>query len=189
MDFKEDLNSALEVLQKGGLILYPADIGWAIGCDGANPEAVEKLLGLEDRLKTDDISLLIENEVRLNSYVQEVPEMAYDLIELSEKPITIVYPEAKNLPENLIPEDGSIAIRVTNEQFTKTLCQKLRKPLVFTSATIGGDKVPGSFDEIADEVIQKVDYVVKYRQSDASVSAKYGIIRLGLDGQVKVIRE
>ncbi len=189
MDYQEDLKKAVDVLQKGGLILYPTDTIWGIGCDATNEEAVKKVYELKKRADTKSMLVLVENEVRLNSYVRDVPELAYDLIELSDKPLTIIYPEGKNLADNLLAEDGSIGIRVTKEAFSRALCQKFRKPLVSTSANIAGEPSPKNFKEISEEIINGVDYVVSFRQSEVKNSVPSGIIKLDADGQVKVIRE
>lgn len=189
MDFREELKKAVEVLQNGGLILYPTDTIWGIGCDATNAEAVKKVYELKKRAEGKGLLVLVENEVRLNSYVREVPEMAYDLIELSDKPITIIYPQGKNLAENVYAEDGSIGIRVTKEDFSRSLCQRFRKPVVSTSANLSGEKSPRSFGEINEEILESVDYVVDFRQEELSNPAPSGIIKLDVDGQVEVIRE
>jgi len=189
MNYQDDLKKAVEVLQNGGLILYPTDTIWGIGCDATNVEAVKKVYALKKREDSKSMLVLVENEVRLNSYVQEVPEIAFDLIALSDKPLTIIYPKGKNLAGNLLAEDGSIGIRVTKEAFSCALCQKFRKPVVSTSANVSGDPSPQGFAEISEEVIKGVDYVVKYRQDELSNPAPSGIIKLNVDGQIKVIRE
>ena len=189
MDYQEDLRKAVEVLQKGGLILYPTDTIWGIGCDATNPDAVRRVYALKQRADSKSMLVLVGNEVRLNAYIQEVPEMAYNLIELSDKPLTIVYPGGKNLAENLLAEDGSIGIRVTKEAFSRALCQKFRKPVVSTSANVSGDPSPSNFSEISETIVKGVDYVVKYRREEMNNPAPSGIIKLGVDGQVKVIRE
>ncbi|WP_016778383.1 L-threonylcarbamoyladenylate synthase [Anaerophaga thermohalophila] len=189
MDYQEDLKKAVEVLQNGGLILYPTDTIWGIGCDATNPNAVRRIYELKKRADSKSMLVLVENEVRLNSYIREVPEMAYNLIELSDKPLTIVYPGGKNLAGNLLAEDGSIGIRVTKEAFSRSLCQKFRKPVVSTSANVSGEPSPANFGEISEKIVKGVDYVVKYRQEEMNSPAPSGIIKLGVDGQVKVIRE
>jgi L-threonylcarbamoyladenylate synthase len=189
MDYQEDLNNAVEVLRNGGLILYPTDTIWGIGCDATNKESVKKVYELKKRADSKSMLVLVEHDVRLNSYVQEVPEMAYDLIEISVKPLTIIYPEGKNLAPNLLAEDGSIGIRVTTEAFSRSLCQKFRKPLVSTSANVSGEPSPCNFGEISDEIIRGVDYVVRFRQDEVNNPVPSGIIKLDVDGKVKVIRE
>lgn len=180
---------AVGTLQKGGLILYPTDTIWGIGCDATNAEAVKKVYDLKKRADSKSMLVLVENEVRLNSYVQEVPEIAYDLIELSDKPLTIIYPQGKNLAGNLLAGDGSIGIRVTREVFSRSLCQKFRKPVVSTSANVSGQSSPGNFREISDEILRGVDYIVKFRQDELTNPPPSGIMKLGVDGQVRIIRE
>lgn len=188
MDYQTDLKNAAEALRNGGLILYPTDTIWSVGCDATNVEAVKKVYDLTGN-DNPDFSVLVENEVRLSSYVVEVPEMAYDLIELSDKPLTIIYPKRKNLANNLPGDDGSIAIRVTTEPFSRALCQKFRKPLVSMPAQISGGRVPNNFGQIDDQLLKEVDYIVHYRQDDNSEPQPSGILKLDSDGQVKVIRE
>lgn len=189
MDYQEDLKKAVEVLQNGGLILYPTDTFWGIGCDATNAEAVRKVYELKKQEERNSMLMLVESDVRLNSYVEEVPEIAYDLIDLALKPLTIIYSGGKNLPENLLDEDRSIGIRVTKEAFSRALCQKFRKPVVFTPANVGGEASPNGFDDIDEAIIDGVDYVVEYRQDEVEKPVPSGIIKLGVDGQVQVIRE
>lgn len=189
MNYQEDLKKAIEVLQKGGLILYPTDTFWGIGCDATNTEAVRKVYELKKQEDRSSMLMLVDSDVRLNSYVEEVPEIAYDLIDLAMKPLTVIFPGAKNLPENLTEEDGSIGIRITKEAFSRALCQKFRKPVVFTTANESGASSPGGFDEISQNILEGVDYVVNYRRDELEKPAPSGIIKLEVDGQVQVIRE
>ncbi|MGI6520690.1 MAG: L-threonylcarbamoyladenylate synthase [Fermentimonas sp.] len=186
---QDDIQKALEVLRKGGLILYPTDTIWGIGCDATNEEAVKKLYALKQRDDRQSMLVLIDRPERLQAYVQEVPDIAWDLIELSDRPLTLIYDGAKNLAPNLIASDGSIGIRVTNESFSQTLCRQFRRPIVSTSANISGTPPPARFNQIQDEVINGVDYIVTYRQDDPSEAKPSGIVKLGYDGTVRVIRE
>ncbi len=186
---RDDIQKALEVLKKGGLILYPTDTIWGIGCDATNEEAVKKLYALKRRDDRQSMLILIDRPERLQAYVQEVPAIAWDLIELSDRPLTLIYDGAKNLAPNLIAPDGSIGIRVTNEPFSQTLCHQFRRPIVSTSANISGTPPPARFDQIQDEVKNGVDYIVTYRQDDPSEARPSGIVKLGYDGTVQVIRE
>jgi len=188
MDYQADLNNAAETLRNGGLILYPTDTIWSVGCDATNTEAVKKVDDLTGN-DSPDFSVLLQNEGRLAAYVEEVPEIAYDLIELSDKPLTIIYPQRKNLAENLPGEDRSIAIRVTTEPFSRALCQKFKKPVVSMPAHVVGDSVPGNFGQIDEAILEGVDYIVRYRQDDDTEPQASGILKLDSDGQVKVIRE
>lgn len=185
----EDIKAALAVLQKGGVILYPTDTIWGLGCDAGNEEAVKRIYNIKNRIDSKSMLVLMENAALLERYVLEVPEVAYDLIELSEKPLTIIYDGAKNLAKNLIAEDGSIGIRLTTEDFSSDLIRRFKRPIVSTSANISGKPSPACFDEIEQEIIDAVDYVVKYRQDDVQKAVPSGIIKLGRGGEIKIIRK
>lgn len=185
----DDIKKALEVLHNGGLILYPTDTIWGIGCDATNPEAVKKIYALKQREDSKSMLVLTDSSAKLNGIVEEVPEMAWDLVEVTNKPLTIIYPGAKNLAPNLIAADGTIGIRVTEEVFSKTLCSRFKKPIVSTSANISGTPAPRHFGEVTDEIKEGVDYIVNYRQDETSNPAPSGIIKLGVNGEVTVIRE
>ncbi|NPA68723.1 MAG: threonylcarbamoyl-AMP synthase [Chlorobi bacterium] len=185
----EDINKAVQILQKGGIILYPADTIWGLGCDAVNENAVARLFEIKKRQKEKSMLILLNNPSLIYSYVEKIPDTALDIIEISQKPITIIYPGAKNLAPGLIAEDGSIGIRITQEEFTYKLLQKFKKPLVSTSANIAGEKTPLNFNEISDEIKEKVDYIVKYRQNEKTNGVSSSIIKLGLNNEVKVIRE
>lgn len=188
-DFSVDLTKALEVLRNGGVILYPTDTVWGIGGDATNAEAVKRIYEIKQREDSKSMLVLMENPNLLNSYIDEVPEIAWDLIEMTDKPLTIIYSGAKNLAPNLIASDGSIGIRITNEAFTQKLIQRLRKPLVSTSANISGQKTPQNFDEITEEILNAVDYIVEYRRDDIKKYAPSSIIKLGKGGQIEIIRK
>lgn len=188
MYLPEDLKKALETLRQGGIILYPTDTVWGIGCDATNPEAVKRIYALKRREDTKSMLVLIENQNMLNAYVKEVPEIAWQLIEVADKPLTIIYPGAKNLASNLIAEDGSIGIRVTSELFTEQLIQRFRRPIVSTSANVSGKATPLKFDEIEDEIKSAVDYIVEYRQDEYTKSVPSSIVKLGVGGQIQIIR-
>lgn len=186
---EEDIKKAFEVLVSGGLILYPTDTIWGIGCDATNEEAVHRVYELKRRVDSKALITLLDNPIKLDYYINEVPSLAWDLIELSEKPLTIIYDGARNVAPNLMAEDGSLAIRVTKEKFSQELCRRFRKALVSTSANISGEPAPANFDDISEEIKQGVDYIVKYRQDDTSKSKASSIIKLGKTGEVKIIRE
>ncbi|MEI7524115.1 MAG: L-threonylcarbamoyladenylate synthase [Mariniphaga sp.] len=187
--FNDDIVKAVEVLRSGGIILYPTDTIWGIGCDATNPEAVSRIYEIKQRVDAKSMLILMENPNLLNSYISEVPEIAWDLIEVADTPLTIIYPGAKNLATNLFAADGSIGIRITSEPFTQQLIQRFRKPVVSTSANISGQKSPQNFSEISGEILRLMDYVVEYRQDDQSRSNPSGIIKLGVGGQIEVIRK
>ena len=177
----EDIKKACEVMAAGGIILYPTDTIWGIGCDATNEKAVQRVYELKRRTDNKAMLVLMDSEAKLDRYVSDVPDIAWDLISVSDKPLTIIYSSAKNLATNLLGADGSVGIRITNEEFSKKLCERFRKPLVSTSANVSGEPSPANFSE-------GVDYIVSYRQDDMSKVAPSGIIKLGAGGLVQVIR-
>ncbi len=184
----EDIKAAIAVLQNGGIILYPTDTIWGIGCDACNEEAVKRIYTIKNRVDSKSMLILLENAALLDRYIDEVPEIAFDLIELTDKPLTIIYDGAKNLAKNLIAEDGSIGIRITQEAFSSELIRRFKRPVVSTSANISGQSSPACFDEIDQQIIDAVDYVVKYRQDDLQKAMPSGIMKLGKGGEIKIIR-
>lgn len=184
-----DLESCLRTLRDGGLILYPTDTIWGIGCDATSDEAVRRVYALKQRADHKAMLTLVDSTSRIGSYVDTIPDIAWDLVELSERPLTIIYPRARNLAPSLLGPDGSIGIRVTRERFSHALCERFRRPIVSTSANLSGHPSPKSFNEISDEVIRGVDYVVHYRRTDLTPARPSGILLLGADGTIKVIRE
>lgn len=185
----EDIRKALEVLIQGGTILYPTDTIWGIGCDATNEEAVEKLYAIKQRDRSKSMLVLLDNPGRLQAYIQDVPDIAWDLIDLTDKPLTLIFNGAKNLASNLINSDGSIGIRITSEDFSRNLCTRFRKPIVSTSANRTGETAPRTFSEIDPEIIEQVDYVVNYRQEETYNQTPSSIIKLGSSGQVEIIRK
>ena len=186
---REDIKKACEVMNKGGVILYPTDTIWGIGCDATNEEAVKRVYEIKKRADSKAMLVLVDNAVKVDFYVNQAPEVAFDLIELATKPLTIIYDDAKNLAPNLIAEDGSIGIRVTSEEFSNQLCFRFRKAIVSTSANVSGEPSPASFADISEEIKQAADYIVQSRQDEKTSSKSSSIIKLGKGGQVKVIRE
>ncbi|MDR0430616.1 MAG: threonylcarbamoyl-AMP synthase [Tannerellaceae bacterium] len=184
----EDLKKACEVMQSGGIILYPTDTIWGIGCDATNEVAVQKVYELKQRVDNKAMLVLIGNPVKLERYVVDVPEVAWELIEVTDKPLTIIYSQGKNLAANLLANDGSIGIRVTNEEFSRKLCEMFQKPLVSTSANISGEPSPANFTEISDKIRENVDYIVQYRQQDKNKAMPSGIIKLEDGGLFRIIR-
>ena len=172
----------------GGLILYPTDTIWGIGCDATNEEAVRKVYALKRRSDHKAMLLLMDSSAKLNYYVQEVPDVAWDLIELADSPLTVIYSGARNVAPNLLAEDGSVGIRITQEEFSHKLCERFRKPLVSTSANVSGAPSPANFSEISETIKSGVDYIVRSRQEDLSKAAPSHIIKLGAGGLVKIIR-
>jgi L-threonylcarbamoyladenylate synthase len=184
----EDLIKALEVLRNGGVILYPTDTVWGLGCDATNEEAVERIYRIKRRTDKKSMLVLMENPALLERYAGKVPEVAYDLVEITVTPLTIIYPKGKNLAANLLADDGSIGIRFTKESFSRELIYRFRKPVVSTSANISGQSAPAGFDEISDEIISAVDYAVNYRRDDQTPSRPSSIIKLGSGGEIEIIR-
>ncbi len=172
----------------GGLILYPTDTIWGIGCDATNEEAVRRVYELKRRSDHKAMLLLMDSSAKLNYYVQEVPDVAWDLIELADSPLTVIYSGARNVAPNLLAEDGSVGIRITQEEFSHKLCERFRKPLVSTSANVSGEPSPANFNEISETIKAGVDYIVRYRQDDLRKAAPSHIIKLGARGLVKIIR-
>ena len=189
MTREEDIKNAVECMRKGGVILYPTDTVWGIGCDATNEEAVKRVYEINRRQDSKALLVLVDSQVKVDFYAKDVPQVAWDLIEMTTKPLTIIYDQGRNLAENLLAEDGSVGIRVTSEPFSKQLCFRFRKAIVSTSANISGEKGAANFSEISQEIIDAVDYVVKYRQDDKSQPKPSSIIKLGNQGQIKVIRE
>ena len=185
----EDLKKAVEILRSGGVILYPTDTIWGLGCDATNKDAVERIYKIKQRNDSKSMLVLIDNPAKLNSYINVIPELAWDLIDLADKPLTIIYPNAKNLASNIIAPDGTIGIRVTNEEFSKNLCQRFRMPIVSTSANISGNTTPAIFSEIDEKIKKEVDYIVDFRREEVGDYTPSGIIKLGVDGEITVIRE
>ncbi|MDX8341589.1 L-threonylcarbamoyladenylate synthase [Draconibacterium sp. IB214405] len=185
----DDLKKAVEVLKSGGIILYPTDTIWGIGCDATNVEAVKRIYEIKKRKDSKRMLILMENPALLDRYVDEVPDVAWDLVEISTTPLTVIYPGAKNLAANLIAEDGSIGIRFTKEEFTTKLLQRFRRPIVSSSANISGEKSPTCFDDVADEIKDGVDYIVEYRQDDRIPAKPSSVIKLGPSGQIDILRK
>ena len=176
-------------MREGGVILYPTDTMWGIGCDATNEDAVRRVYEIKQRQDSKAMLVLVDSSVKVDFYVQDVPEVAWDLIDLADKPLTIIYSGARNLAANLLAEDGSVGIRVTNEDFSKRLCQQFRKAVVSTSANISGQPSPRNFSEISEEVKSAVDYIVGYRQEEMSNPKPSSIIKLDKGGVIKIIRE
>jgi len=187
---QQDINKTLEVLRNGGTFLYPTDTVWGLGCDATNQEAVSKIFKIKQRSDSKSLIILVDDIARIYSYIDEVPELAQQLIEYSEKPLTLILEGAKYLAQNVVnAEDNSVGIRVVKDEFCKQLIQRFRKPIVSTSANISGQPTPQIFDEIADEIKGAVDYVVTHRQDDFTKTSPSSIILLRKNNTIKVIRE
>ena len=186
---EDEIKRCIEVLNKGGLILYPTDTIWGIGCDATNRDAVKKVYELKQREDNKAMLILLDSANNLDRYVRDVPEIAYDLIEVAVKPLTIIYDNGYNLAENLLSENQSVGIRITGEAFSQALCRKFRRPIVSTSANISGQPSAAIFKEISPEIINGVDYVVNYRRNDNNKQQASSIIKLGADASIKIIRK
>lgn len=186
---KEDLKQALDTLKAGGVILYPTDTIWGLGCDATNPEAVEKIYAIKGRDKGKSLIVLLENDYQLEGYVQEVPEVAYQLIEVADKPLTIIYSQAKNLAANVVAEDSSIGIRIVKHPFCEELIKRFRKPIVSTSANISGEATAQNFAEVSEAIKEAVDYVVQYGQDDVGKHQASSIMKLDPSGKFEFIRK
>ena len=184
----EDIKLACEVLRKGGVILYPTDTVWGIGCDATCSDAVKRVFEIKRRNDNKALIVMLGSISQLERFVEEVPEVAYDMIELSDKPITIVYDKGCNLAPELLGEDGSVGIRITKENFSSRLCRAYRRPIVSTSANVSGEPTPMVYAEISDEIKNAVDYVVETRRNDNTLNAPSSVIKLGVDGTVKILR-
>ena len=185
----QEVQNAVEVLKKGGVILYPTDTIWGIGCDATNPEAISKVYKIKQRQESKSMLVLIDNFNRIGRYVREVPMLANDLVELAESPLTIIYPDGINLADNLIAEDGSIGIRVCRHAFCQQLIHRLGRPIVSTSANIAGLTSPKRLDEVSKEVSEQVDFIVNPSFEGHPSFRPSSIIKLGVKGEVEVIRE
>jgi L-threonylcarbamoyladenylate synthase len=188
-EIAEDIRTAVQTLREGGLILYPTDTIWGIGCDASNEEAVRRIFQLKRREDSKAMICLVDSADRMQRYLRQVPDVAWDVVEYADKPLTLILDGAVNLAPSLIAEDGSVGIRVTKENISHELCYRFQKAIVSTSANISGEPSPACYDEISEEIRQGVDYIMRSRQNDTSKSKPSQIIKLGLDGQIKIIRK
>lgn len=188
-DQLQDIAEAVRVIKSGGIILYPTDTIWGIGCDATNPEAVARVYALKQRIDSKALICLLGSDASLGLYVSDVPAVAYDLIEYAERPLTIIYDGARNLAPNLLAEDGSIGIRITKEEFSQTLCMRCKRALVSTSANISGQPSPASFADIAPELLEGVDYVCTSRRNEKPQARPSSILKLSATNEIKIIRE
>lgn len=186
--YDDDLLQAVQTLRKGGVILYPTDTVWGLGCDATNPDAVAKVYAIKQRAESKSMLVLVDSPLRAQIYVRELSDTAFSMMELANKPLTLILDGAKNLASNLIADDGSVGIRVTSERFSHDLCYRFQKAVVSTSANISGQPAAAIFSEISQEIKAAVDYVVCYRQDDNKKSNPSSIVKLKSNGQVSIIR-
>ena len=187
-EFGTDLAGALKVLRAGGIILYPTDTVWGLGCDATNVKAVSRIYEIKQRAENKSLIILVNSVAMLERYVENPPEVAIEMAELSEKPLTVVYDRGRSLAEGVASSDGSVGVRVCTEPFCDALIDALRKPLVSTSANISGSNSPAIFDEISEEVKAAVDYVCLWRQDDRSRAKPSSVIKVSGNGIVKILR-
>ncbi len=188
MTQQEDIRQAIEVMRKGGVILYPTDTIWGIGCDATNEEAVRRVYQIKQRDDSKALICLVDSDARLQRYVRNVPDVAWQLIDCIDKPTTLILDNAVNLAPNLIAEDGSIGIRITQEAFSKELCFRFQKAIVSTSANISGEPAAQNYRNIDPKIIEQVDYVCWTRRQEHKPHDPSRIIKLSSDGTVKIIR-
>jgi L-threonylcarbamoyladenylate synthase len=187
--YKDEIKKCLEILRSGGIILYPTDTIWGIGCDATNEVAVQKIYQLKKREEEKSMIILVDSENMLGRFVKEIPEAALQFIENIDNPLTIIYPDARNLAKNVVGDDGSIGIRITKDAFCSQLINQFRKPLVSTSANISRENSPKSFNDISEEILSGVDYVVNLRQHETSPNKPSTIIKVELNGVFKILRK
>jgi L-threonylcarbamoyladenylate synthase len=188
MIFEDDIKGSLEALRRGGVILYPTDTIWGLGCDPSNATAVSNIFRFKVRSELKSLIILADGLAMVERYVTEIPEIVYELAEVSDSPLTIIYPKGKNLADGVCSSDGSVAIRICRDEFCRELISRFRKPLVSTSANFSGRPSPGNFSEIDRALADQVDYVVKYRQDDRGAGTASPVIKVNLDGTIKIIR-
>jgi len=189
MNFEEDIRKSLAVLKAGGVILYPTDTIWGLGCDATNSDAVEKVFSIKKRVESKSLIILVNGIDMLERYVKEIPHTAAELISVSDTPLTIIFPEGKNLAAGVCSEDKSVGIRVCNEPFCDELITRFRRPVVSTSANISGKKAPADFSEIESVVISSVDYCVRYKQEDRRKACPSPVISIDKNGVLRILRK
>jgi len=189
MTFGEDIKGALDALRKGGVIIYPTDTIWGLGCDPTNEAAVNRIFKIKSREAYKSLIILADGIGMVERYVKEIPEIVYQLVEVSDSPLTIIYPDGRNLAPGVCSEDGSIAIRICNDEFCNELIGRFRKPLVSTSANFSGKPSPANFSEIEGALAEGVDYVVKHRQDDRGKKTASPVIKINSDGTIKILRQ
>ncbi len=187
-DYREEIEKTISILKRGGIILYPTDTVWGIGCDATNAEAIDKVFALKKRAENKSMICLVSDFKMLQQYVEEVPEVAYDILKYASKPTTIIYDRPLRVAENIIAEDNTLAIRVARDPFCGKLIRKFKRPIISTSANISGMPTPKNFEEISEVILEGVDYVVNLPLQKKGVKPS-SIIKIGNDSTVKIIRK
>ena len=182
------IHEAIQTLKSGGVLLYPSDTIWGLGCDVRNEQAIDKILALKNRPSTKGLIVLISKIEQLSEYVEQVPDLAWDLVEFAEDPLTIVYPKGKNVSPSLLGPDGSIAIRLVKDEFCKGLIYRYQRAIVSTSANLSGEPSPINFAGIAPSIVSGVDGILKNPAGDGPAKKTSKIVQLGLHGDYKLIR-
>lgn len=186
---EDDIRQAVEVMRRGGIILYPTDTIWGIGCDATNAEAVARIYQIKQRDDSKALICLVDSDARLQRYVRNVPDVAWDIMELATKPTTVILDNAVNLAPNLIADDGSIAMRITREPFSRELCYRFQKPIVSTSANISGQPAAQNYRDITPELLDAVDYVCWTRRQEHKPHHPSSIIKIKENGEMQIIRK
>ena len=188
-ELKQEIDAAVKVLKEGGVILYPTDTVWGIGCDASDKEAVERVFEIKQRSDAKSLITLVADADMIGRYVKVIPQMAIELIEVNDKPMTIIYPGAMGLAENVVAEDGSVGIRIPQSEFCRQLCRRFGGAIVSTSANISGEEAPASFEDINASILDEVDHIVDPCYEEGATGISSQIIKVGLNGEIKVIRE
>lgn len=189
MIFEDDIKNSLKILKEGGVLLYPTDTVWGLGCDATSPAAVQKIFKIKTRAESKSLIILVNGITMLERYVKYIPATANELIEVSDSPLTIIYPEGKNLATGVCSDDGSVGIRICNEPFCNELISRFRRPVISTSANISGRSSPSDFSEIEEEIIKSADYVVKYRQEERRKNSASPVIKINKNGVFEILRK
>lgn len=187
-EWREDIRRAVDVMNKGGVILYPTDTIWGIGCDATNEDAVRRVYEIKQRADSKALITLVDSEAKIQFYVRDIPDVAWDLIDCAERPLTVIYDGARNLAQNLTADDGSVGIRLTREPFSRELCMRMRRAIVSTSANISGSPSPQCFSDISPEILSAVDYVCTSRRDERRTPPASSIVKLGAGAEIQIIR-
>lgn len=188
MNCEIDIKQAVDCLRRGGVILYPTDTVWGIGCDATNEQAVRRIYEIKRRADSKSMLCLVDSADRMARYYRNVPDVAWDLIDCADKPLTVILGSANGVAPSLIAEDGTLGMRVTHEEFSRQICYRLQRPLVSTSANISGEPTAHTFSEISEEIKSQMDYIVQFRRGDKHKAQPSSIIKLGPAGELEIIR-
>lgn len=189
MLLQEEVNKTVEALKAGKSILYPTDTIWGLGCDATNPEAVQKIYSIKERDENKAMLILIWKIEQLRDYVEKIPDIAWDIVDFAEKPLTVIYPKGKKVAPNVLAKDGSIAIRLVRDEFCQSVLKKFNKAIVSTSANLSSKPSAPTFRDIDPVIINSVDHVVQYRQNDTSVASPSVLMKIELNGEIKFLRK